>query len=62
MVVPDDVIVNGYRVAYGDHGPADGAPVVLVHGQTTFRVEPGRESNPGPADRRASGPFGGCVH
>jgi pimeloyl-ACP methyl ester carboxylesterase len=38
MLVPEDVVVNGHRVAYGDHGPADGAPVTLIHGTPSSSV------------------------
>lgn len=38
MLVPEDVVVNGLRVAYGDHGPAGGAPVALIHGTPSSSV------------------------
>jgi pimeloyl-ACP methyl ester carboxylesterase len=38
MLVPEDVVGNGHRVAYGDHGPADGAPVTLIHGTPSSSV------------------------
>ncbi len=33
-LTPDDVVVNGHRIAHGVHG--DGPPVVLVHGTPSF--------------------------
>lgn len=38
MLVPDDVVVEGYRVAHGGHGPSGGAPVVLIHGTPSSSV------------------------
>lgn len=37
-LVPDDLVVGGHRVAYGDHGSEDGAPVVLIHGTPSSSV------------------------
>lgn len=38
MLVPDDLIVEGHRVAHGQHGPPDGAPVVLIHGTPSSSI------------------------
>lgn len=38
MLVPDDLIVEGHRVAHGDHGASDGASVVLIHGTPSSSV------------------------
>lgn len=38
MLVPDDLIVEGHRVAHGDHGPSHGPPVVLIHGTPSSSV------------------------
>lgn len=35
-LTPDDTLCGGYRIAHGTHGPADGAPVVLLHGTPSF--------------------------
>lgn len=31
-LIPNDVLINGARIAFGVHGPADGPPVALIHG------------------------------
>lgn len=38
MLVPDDLVVEGHRVAHGEHGPPDGAPVVLIHGTPSSSI------------------------
>jgi pimeloyl-ACP methyl ester carboxylesterase len=37
-LTPDDVLIDGQRIAHGVHGPADGAPVVLLHGTPSFSM------------------------
>lgn len=38
MLVPDDLIVEGHRVAHGDHGASHGASVLLIHGTPSSSV------------------------
>lgn len=38
MLVPHDMVVDGHRIAYGDHGPANGEPVLLLHGTPSSSV------------------------
>lgn len=32
LIVDENILVNGCRVAYGIHGPSSGTPIILVHG------------------------------